>query len=140
MRVVIETNVIVSALKSSKGASYALISELPSKKFQPVLSVPLYIEYQDVLTRLENMSGCSSRDELLSFLRYLCSICHRQDIFFLWRPWLKDPKDDMVLELAVASNSKYIITHNVSDFKEIEGFSIKAITPREFIEVLKGMY
>ena len=139
MKVVIDTNVVVSALKSNRGASYDLISALPSKQFQPVLSVPLYLEYQDVLARPECTSGCSSREELLNFLRYLCSICDRQDIFFLWRPWLKDPKDDMVLELAVASSSRYIITYNVSDFKRIHGFSVEAITPREFIEILRGM-
>ena len=81
-----------------------------------------------MLTRPENMTGYSSRDEIVSFLRYLCSICYRQDIFFLWRPWLKDPKDDMVLELAVASNSRYIVTHNIGDFKDIDGFSVKAVT------------
>ncbi len=138
MRVVIDTNVLLSALKSSKGASFALISQLPSSQFEIVLSVPLYSEYQDVLTRKEHLTGVSTVEDILSFLRYVCSIAHRQKIFFLWRPWLKDPKDDMVLELAVASRSKYIITHNLQDFKKIDEFGINAIPPAIFLQILRG--
>ncbi len=137
MRVVIDTNVLLSALKSKKGASYAIISQLPSTLFQLTLSVPLYSEYQDVLTRKENLTGTRSSEDILNFLRYICSISYRQNIFFLWRPWLKDPKDDMVLELAVASKSKYIITYNLQDFKEINKFGISAITPSTFLHKLR---
>jgi putative PIN family toxin of toxin-antitoxin system len=138
MKVVIDTNVLVSALKSTQGASYELISLLPSIYFQPALSVPLYSEYQDVLTReyiLKNITN----DDILGFLRYVCHISHRQEIFFLWRPWLKDPKDDMVLELAVASNCKYIITHNLNDFNNIDKFAIEAIIPAQFLEILEEL-
>ncbi len=132
--VVIDTNILVSALKSDMGASYVLISKLPSKKFKFALSVPLYMEYQSVLTRKENMTGTSSREDILAFLRYLCKISVRQKIFYLWRPWLKDPKDDMVLELAVASKSQHIITYNLKDFSNIRKFGIEAITPKNFLE------
>ena len=136
MRIVLDTNVLLSALKSNKGASYALISQLPSKKFQLALSIPLYFEYQDVLTRPENLTHASTSEEILGFLRYLSRISHKQDIFFLWRPWLKDPKDDMILELAVASESLFIITYNTRDFKGIEPFGIAAITPPLFLKRL----
>jgi predicted nucleic acid-binding protein len=66
----------------------------------------------------------------------LSRISHKQDIFFLWRPWLKDPKDDMILELAVASESLFIITYNTRDFKGIEPFGIAAITPPLFLKRL----
>lgn len=139
MRVVLDTNILVSALRSNRGASYALITQLPSDQFQVVLSIPLYIEYQDVLTRPEHMSGASTAEEILAFLRYICSIAHRQQIFFLWRPWLADPKDDMVLEAAVASRSHYIITHNLKDFRGIEEhFGITPITPGKFLYILGG--
>ena len=97
------------------------------------------MEYQDALTRPENMSGASTTEEILRFLRYLCSIAHRQDVFFLWRPWLRDPKDDMVLEAAVASQSRYIVTHNLKDFRnrDIEAyFGISPITPKNFLDIL----
>jgi predicted nucleic acid-binding protein len=99
--------------------------------------VPLYTEYQDILTREEHLTGTNTKKEILNFLRYLCKIANRQKVFFLWRPWLKDPKDDMVLELAVASKSQYIITYNLQDFKNIQSFGIKDITPKKFLEILE---
>jgi putative PIN family toxin of toxin-antitoxin system len=140
MRVILDTNVLVAALRSDMGASYAIVSQLPSERFQMALTVPLYLQYQDVLTRPEHMTGASTRDEILNFLRYLCSIAHRQRVFFLWRPWLKDPKDDMVLEAAVASQSRYIITHNLRDFTGSgieEYFGIVPLRPREFLNRLR---
>lgn len=137
MKVVIDTNILVAALRSKRGASYKLLSLLPSKQFEMVLSVPLYTEYQDVVTRPTNMTQVSSREELLSFVRYLCSLSVRYNVFFLWRPWLKDPKDDMVLELAVASGSRYIITHNIKDFRNISSFGVQAIIPSEFLRLLE---
>jgi putative PIN family toxin of toxin-antitoxin system len=141
MRVILDTNVLVSALRSDMGASYAIVSQLPSERFQMALTVPLYLQYQDVLTRPEHMTGTSTRDEILNFLRYLCSIAHQQRVFFLWRPWLKDPKDDMVLEAAVASQSRYVITHNLRDFSGSgidERFGIMPMRPREFLHRLRS--
>jgi len=137
IRVVIDTNVLLSALRSNRGASYSLISKLPFDKFELSVSVPLYTEYQDVLTRKEHLTGESTVAEILGFLRYLCKIANRQEIFFLWRPWLNDPKDDMVLELAVASGSNYIVTYNLKDFKNIRSFGIEAIPPKKFLEILE---
>ncbi len=134
--IVIDTNILVSALRSRKGAAYALISKLPLQKFTFYLSVPLYIEYQDVLTRPENMTGKNSKKEILAFLRYICKMARHQKIFYLWRPWLKDPKDDMVLELAVASHCKYIVTYNLKDFTNIQHFGVKAVTPKEFLIII----
>ena len=141
MRVVLDTNIFVSAFKSNKGASYAVISHLPSDQFQIVLSIPLYSEYQDVLTRPEHMSGKSTAAEILAFLRYICSIAHKQRIFFLWRPWLGDPKDDMVLETAVASRSRYIITHNLRDFRGVKKhFGVTPATPGKFLNIIRSQH
>ncbi|MGH8070235.1 MAG: PIN domain-containing protein [Candidatus Entotheonellia bacterium] len=112
------------------GASYAIVSQLPSERFQIALTVPLYLQYQDVLTRPEHMTGASTPDDIHNFLRYLCSIAHRQHVFFLWRPWLKDPTDDMVLEAAVASQSRYIIT---------QLRTISAILPRAGLRRISGL-
>jgi predicted nucleic acid-binding protein len=139
MRVILDTNVLVAALRSDMGASYAIVAQLPSERFQMALRVPLYLQYQDVLTRPEHMTGASTRDDILNFLRYLCSIAHQQRVFFLWRPWLKDPQDDMMLEAAVASQSRSIITHNLRDFtgSEIEAYlGIVPLRPHEFLHRL----
>ena len=86
LKIVIDTNVVLSALKSNRGASYALMTLLPSTKFEMTLSVPLYTEYQDVLTREKNMTGASSNADVLAYCRYLASISHRIDIFFYGVP------------------------------------------------------
>ncbi len=135
-KVIIDTNILASALRSNKGAAYALIAELPLQKFVFYLSVPLYIEYREVLTRPENMTGTNTQEEILAFLRYVCKMAHHQKIFYLWRPWLKDPKDDMVLELAVAAQCEYIITYNLKDFANIQNFGIEAVTPKEFLSII----
>ena len=137
MRVILDTNVLVAALKSRHGASYAIVSQLPSTKFQIALTIPLYMEYQDALTRYENMTGAHTKEEIVGVLRYLAKMAHRQEVYFLWRPWLKDPNDDMVLEAAIASQSHYIVTHNLRDFrnKQVEShFNIYPISPKDFLD------
>lgn len=74
----------------------------------------------------------------ICFLRYLASIAHLQDVHFLWRPFLRDPDDDMVLECAVASSSQYIVTHNVKDFKRAPILKVNAITPAEFLTLVRS--
>lgn len=140
MRIILDTNVLVAALRSNMGASYAIVSRLPSVHFQITLTVPLYLEYQEVLTRPENMTGASTRDDIGNFLRYLCNIAHRQKVFFLWRPRLADPGDDMVLEAAVASQCRYIVTHNLRHFllRGIEvQFGITPISPQDFLSIIE---
>ena len=83
MRIVIDTNIFVSALRSNLGASYAIISQLPSDKFQIVLTIPLYLEYQDVLTRPEHMSGKSSKDDIINFLRYMQHCLQATNLLFM---------------------------------------------------------
>ena len=73
----------------------------------------------------------------MGFLRYLAAQAHHQEIHFLWRPVLRDPDDDMLLELAVASGSRYIVTHNVRDFRGTSQYGVEAITPRDFLNLLR---
>ena len=135
-RIVLDTNILVSALRSRRGASFYLVSRIPSKAFEIAISVPLYIEYQDVLHRREKVPGFKAED-IRKFLRYLCQVSHHQEIFYLWRPYLRDPKDDMVLELAVASESDFIVTHNKKDFQGSEAFGVEVICPQEFIQKIR---
>jgi len=134
VRVVLDTNVLVSALRSREGVAFRLITLLREGRFEISVSVPLVLEYEDVLHRATRLG----EEEILSVVRYLCSIAHRQKIFFLWRPSLPDPKDDMVLELAVASRARYIVTFNGKDFAAAERFGIQAMTPRAFLNVIGG--
>lgn len=136
MKIVLDTNVLVMALRSRRGASFRLLSELPAKDFEIVLTIPLYTEYQDVLSRPQILELGYSQNDIKELTRYLASISHNQEIYYLWRPWLKDPKDDMVLEAAFASQSEYIVTYNTKDFvgKGIEkSFGIKPVNAKEFL-------
>jgi len=64
-------------------------------------------------------------------------MAHHHKIYFLWRPTLSDVGDELVLELAVAARCEYIVTHNISDFKNLDKFDIQAITPKEFLQVIR---
>ncbi len=137
-RIVIDTNVLVAALKSQRGASFRLLSLLDAEKFITDVSVPLILEYEDVLKR-SSIGVPLSHEDIDDILDYFCKVAKRNNIFYLWRPFLKDPKDDFVLELAVEAQSDFIITYNLKDFKGTEKFGIRAITPKEFLELIGGL-
>lgn len=128
-QVVLDTNVLVAALKSARGASFRLLSMVDSGRFVINLSTPLVAEYEEVLLREIPHLG---RVEINDILDYLCSCANRHKIFYLWRPVLKDADDDFILELAVKSGSD-IITWNVKDFKRAGKFGITVLTPPEFL-------
>ena len=103
-----------------------------SDLFEINLSVPLVLEYEDVAKRPGLVPTLSLQD-IDNILDYLCSVARRHPIFFLWRPFLKDPKDDMVLELAVEAQCDYIVTFNRKDFVGSDQFGITVVTPQEFL-------
>ena len=137
MRAGFDTSVLGAAALSRDGASFALVSAIPSPHFQICLSVGLYTEWQGVLTRPEHLPPGQTPEEALRFLRFLASQARLQEIFFLWRPYLPDPDDDMILELAFAADSRYIVTHNTKDFRGSQQLGIEAITPRDFLAIIK---
>lgn len=139
MRVVLDTSVLVAAARSRQGASFQLVSQLPSPHFQIALTVALYTEWQAVLTRPEHLPPGATPAMALGFVRYMASVAHLQDVHFLWRPFLRDPDDDMVLECAVASGSGCIVTHNVRDFSRAEALGVAAFTPAEFLKQLRSV-
>ncbi|MBI4026008.1 MAG: putative toxin-antitoxin system toxin component, PIN family [Verrucomicrobia bacterium] len=137
MKVVFDTNVLVAAARSRRGASFALVSSIPTPEFQLCLSVGLYAEWQEVLTRSENLPPGRTTEDVFRFLHYLARQSHLQEIHFLWRPFLPDADDDMVLELAFAAACRYIVTHNVKDFHGSDQLGITALTPREFLKLIR---
>ena len=138
MKIVIDTNVFLSALFSGKGASNKLLIWLftQEKKYN-VISNTLVTEYEDVLTRDKNMKQYNdlSKVDIEKFLDDVCFISHHQKIYFLWRPFLRDRNDDMVLEVAANANARAIITFNPKDFNGVEEkFNILILTPKQFLE------
>jgi putative PIN family toxin of toxin-antitoxin system len=136
--VVLDTSVLVAAARSRNGASFQLVAMLPSSEFNFALTVPLYTEWQSVLTRDEHLPPGASASTASAFLRYLVSIASLHEVHFLWRPFLRDPDDDMVLECAVASGSRFIVTHNVKDFSRSSSLNVEAITPASFLKLLRS--
>ena len=139
MLVVLDTSVLVAAMRSPRGASQSLLRQLPSPRVTPALSVALYMEWQSVLMRPEHRPPGVSDEQMMGFLRYLASLSRLQDVHYLWRPFLRDPDDDMVLECAVASGSRYIVTHNVKDFRRSRELGVDAITPGDFLLHLESL-
>jgi predicted nucleic acid-binding protein len=137
MRVVFDTSVLVAAARSRDGASFALVHSIPSDRFEICLSVALYLEWQDALTRPEHLAPGRTDEEAMEFVRFLGSAARLQPIYFLWRPYLPDPGDDMILELALAAGCRYIVTHNVRHFAGCQKLGIEAVTPGEFMKLLK---
>lgn len=134
-KIILDTNVLLSALRSQFGASYRLLSLVEDSRFRINLSVALVFEYEDVLKRPE-MNLNLSHKEIDDILDFLCKSADLREIFYLWRPVLRDPKDDFVLELAVESNCDYIVTFNTKDFDRAENFGIKAVRPSEFLRII----
>ena len=133
-QIVVDTNVFIIALRSQFGASYELFSLIDQNVYELNISVPLALEYEAVAKRMLD-EILLSEEEINDILDFVISNSNRWKIYYLWRPQLKDPSDDMVLELAVTANCNYIVTYNVNDFKGIKPFGIQAITPKEFLKL-----
>jgi len=138
MRITLDTSVLVAAARSRNGASFKLVSMLPSRQLEIALTVAVYMEWQAVLTRPEHMPEGVTLEEVMAYVRYMASIAHQQDVHFLWRPFLRDPNDDMLVECAVSSGSRYIVTHNLKDFGRVTELGIQAITPAELLNKLRS--
>ena len=138
MRIALDTSVLVAASRSRNGASFQIVSMLPSTQFEIALTIAVYTEWQAVLTRPEHLPPGVTADMALGFVRYLASVAHLQDVHFLWRPFLRDPDDDMVLECAVASGCEFIVTHNIRDFLRVEELNVRAITLADFLNRLRS--
>ena len=125
-----DTNVLVSGLRSRRGASFAVLQLLGAGLFEVAVSVPLVLEYEDACSRAR--LGISAKD-VRDLLDYVCSVAVLQPIYFLWRPFLPDPKDDMVAEVAFASGARFLVTHNLRDFTSVTQLGIEPVAPRSLL-------
>jgi len=134
-QIVIDTNVFIAALRSQYGASHKLFMLLGSGKFEMNLSVPLAIEYEEAAKHYAGKSSLKGLD-IEDILDYVCSVANRRKVYYLWRPFLIHPKDDMILELAVGAGCGIIVTYNKSHFEGVEQFGIRVLTAQEFLEAI----
>jgi predicted nucleic acid-binding protein len=132
--VVVDTNVLVAAFRSSLGASYRLLQTIEQRRWRPVISPALALEYESVLKRGVEDLGLTLVD-IDDFTEYLCSRARLVQIYFRWRPLLPDPDDDRILEVAVRAGSP-IVTFNVRDFQGSERFGIRTMSPGELLAIM----
>lgn len=134
--VVLDTNVLIAGLRSRRGASFELFGRLAEGAFEVSVSVPLVLEYEAVARRQARELGLTYAD-VDAVLDFICSRARHSTIFYLWRPFLRDPRDDMVLEVAVEAQCRHIVTLNTRDFAGVERFGIRLLTPGEFLALLE---
>ncbi|MGA2229920.1 MAG: putative toxin-antitoxin system toxin component, PIN family [Tepidisphaeraceae bacterium] len=131
-QIVLDTNVLVAGLRSKRGASHRLLRLVGTGRFEIHVSVALVLEYEEVLKRLSAELGLTVTD-VDDVLDYLCGAARPHEISFLWRPFLRDPDDDMLLELAVEVGCAKIVSHNVRDFAGCESLGIRVVSPSVFL-------
>jgi putative PIN family toxin of toxin-antitoxin system len=137
-QVVLDTNILVAAMRSRLGVSNFLLTQLGGGRWRPNLTVALFLEYEAVLKRNCVEFGLTEED-IDEALDAICSQSGLHRIYFQWRPAASDPNDEMVLEAAIASHSDFIITYNKRDFAESKRFGIQCHTPKEFLILLEEL-
>ncbi|EMY70106.1 MULTISPECIES: putative toxin-antitoxin system toxin component, PIN family [Leptospira] len=144
MRVTIDTNVLYQALRDSRGASHFILTLAEKRKIELALSTPVFVEYSDVLLRDKSLSDLGlSKKEVNLVLDFLVFVATPFSINYLLRPNLADENDNLFVELAFASNSRFLITSNIKDFnqnKDLKFDSFKVITPTDFTKLWRLNY
>jgi len=135
LQVVVDTNVILSALRSKRGASYRLLQLISDPRWRMQLSVALLLQYEAVARR-EAVPLHATQKEVDEFINYLCAASEHRVIHFSWRPQLRDPNDEFVLELAVAAGASHIVTFNKIDFHGAERFGINIVEPGQLLRII----
>lgn len=133
VRAVLDTNIVVAALRSPSGASAELLRRARHGEFQMLASAALAIEYEAVCQRAEHRKAAQlSARETGQFLHAVIDLIEPVDFWFLWRPQLRDPGDELVLEAAVNGRADVIATFNLRDFAAArDRFGIHVLTPGE---------
>ena len=133
MRLVLDTDVMVAALRSPTGASRWLLKAALGNRIATVVSVPLILEYEAVLTRPEHLAFSKlTETEVIEIIDAIATVSIHARLSFRWRPLLSDANDDMVLETAINGGAGLLVTFNIRDFGSVgESFGCRAVLPRE---------
>ena len=137
-KIVVDTNVLVSAFTSGDGASREVLHRILIGHVQPVISTPLFAEYENVLSRPEMQARCPlSEAEQGALFDAFIAKTQMIEVYFSWRTNLRDEGDNLVVELAVAASPCNIVTHNLRDFAnaELKFPSVKVLTPAQWLKL-----
>jgi putative PIN family toxin of toxin-antitoxin system len=135
-KVVIDTSVMISALIGKRGASREVIRRCLTGKYLPLISNSLFQEFEDVSSRKVIREACPLRTgEIRDLLNAFYSVCSWVPIYHLWRPNLKDEDDNFLIELALAGNSRTIVTNNVKDLQaaELKFDDLRILKPQQLL-------
>ena len=139
-----DTNVLYQALRNIAGASNYILQLIRTYRLDLALSIPVFLEYSDVLLRPNTLRDLKrTREEIKSVLRFIAYIGKPIPIHFLMRPNLRDENGNMFIDLAFASNARYIITQNVNDFTketELKFDQFDILTPAQFVRHWRQRY
>lgn len=137
--VVIDTNILVSALRSEGGASREILRRALRGLYQPLFSNALWLEYEDLLGRTALWSDATTPEERQQVLAALAGVGRWVRIYYLWRPNLPDEADNHLIELAIAGGAKVIITHNTRDLLhgQLLWKNLSILTPAQCLETLR---
>lgn len=139
-KVVLDTDIIVTALRSVTGGSNAILREVAHGRLTPLVTPALFLEYEAVLKRPEHrlVHGMDLID-IDRFLSAFADACDPVEVSFQWRPQLYDANDEMVLEAAINGRADALITHNVRDFvKGATKFGLRVLRPGDVLKELRS--
>jgi len=140
LRLVLDTAALVAAMRSRGGASWQLVDRALAREFTLLLSVPLVLEYEVVLTREEHRKVHGlNMPEFDGVVNSLVRVGEAVQIRFLWRPLLSDRADDMVLETAVNGRADLLVTFNQKDFAAVAESLLKILPPSEALHRLRAL-
>ena len=138
-RVVLDTSVIVAALRNRSGAGNAVLRLVATSRLTPLATPPLFLEYEDVQKRAEQRLAHGLAPEAIDkFLAELAALIEPVDVHFRWRPQLRDPNDEMVLEAAIHGRADALVTYNLADFAiASDRFKIPVLSPGDLLKKVK---
>jgi len=137
--IIFDTNVLVAGLRSKRGASNELMQRLNDPCLTVHVSNTLLFEYEEVLRRNQAVLGMSGAD-IGALLDGFCRLGVKHFTPFLWRPAVRDPDDDFLVDLAVAARATHLITHNLADFRTSQRWGINVLAPADFLAILRAAY
>lgn len=140
-RIVLDTNVFISALLGPKGASRETLRRCLTRRFTPLMGTALFLEYESVLARDSLFDNCRlDRDQRDTLFDAFLSVCQWQVVYYTWRPNLRDEADNHIVELAVAGRASVIVTQNIKDFvrAELHFRGLRILDPETFVEETEG--
>jgi putative PIN family toxin of toxin-antitoxin system len=138
-RVVLDTSVVVAALRTRAGAGNAVLRLVANRRIVALATPPLFLEYEDVLKRPEQRLAHGLGPEAIEeFLAELAALIEPVEVHFIWRPQLRDPNDEMVIEAAINGHADALVTYNVADFALAgDRFAIPILRPSELLKKVR---